>query len=410
MKPAPRRALECLALSIAGLGISAYLGFLHLALLRGELYGGPACGGIGSLFNCQAGAPSRFGSALGLPLSLWGILGYLATLNLALIAWQFPDWAEAALTGLVGLTATFLFIDAGLLVVMVTQIRLLCAFCLATYGINLLLLLVAKQALARPWVQVIRQLPSVYQAFLLGAWANGVGLFFWGVLLTGFAGVVAVNASAEFLTRAPGGLRERMMQMVLYTPRVQVETAGNPRLGPSRAPIQVVEFMDFMCPICQQAARFDAILLATHRNEVSLVLKQFPLDQSCNSAIERTVHTGACKLAVAAQCAHVQGKFWAFHDRMLQQNLPYLLGDLERDVARAGLDLAAFRECMASGQGLEAVARDVAEGARLKLVSTPAYVVNGVPILGAITPAQFEELVKVLRQSGSLRGASETRR
>ena len=120
-----RGAAFCAGLSFLGLGLSAILAVLRLALMRGELIGGPVCGDVGTLVNCYAVSASRFGQVAGLPLAFWGLLGYLATLILAVIAWQWPDQATEALTLIAGLSAAFLVLGAALLVVMVLQLRTL---------------------------------------------------------------------------------------------------------------------------------------------------------------------------------------------------------------------------------------------------------------------------------------------
>ena len=104
----PRSASVCFFLSLTGLFLAGYLSFIHLALLRGELYGGPLCGGAGSLFNCHAVAASRFGKLFGVPMAFWGVLGYLLLLTLSLIAWIFPELRRQALAGAAALAGIFL--------------------------------------------------------------------------------------------------------------------------------------------------------------------------------------------------------------------------------------------------------------------------------------------------------------
>jgi hypothetical protein len=48
-----------------GIGVCVYLTVLHIALLRGELVGGAACGTAGSVFNCHAVTASPLGSVGG---------------------------------------------------------------------------------------------------------------------------------------------------------------------------------------------------------------------------------------------------------------------------------------------------------------------------------------------------------
>lgn len=382
-------------LSLLGLAVSGYLGFFHVALARGELLRGPMCGEIGSLFNCHAVAASRFSRLLGLPLAFWGIVGYVVTLWLAVMAWQAEEWREQAFTALACLSALFLAFDAWLFGIMALQIRTLCALCLMTDLINILLLVVSKKAAGRSWAAIFRQFPAAARAFLPGrqrpvAWA------FWGVVLTGLAGAVSVEAAIGFLTRPSARLREQMRQQMLNAPQVSVNTETDPMKGDSNAPIQMVEFVDFLCPLCREAAQFNAIILAGHRGEVSLRLKQFPLDRTCNGTITHDPHPGACRLAAAAKCAQEQGRYWALHDRLFQQGPQYSFNQMELDAGAAGLDMGRFRQCMESGRGDQAVQRDIQEAARLGIRSTPTYVVNGIIINGTISPEAFERLKETL--------------
>jgi protein-disulfide isomerase len=228
---------------------------------------------------------------------------------------------------------------------------------------------------------------------------------FWGIVLTGTAGSLAVHASTTFLAQGPPGtLRKQMTNFVSQQNRVSVQTSGDPQQGPDNAAIRVVEFSDFLCPSCQRAFKFNPVVFASRRRELSFIFKHFPLEMECNSAVNRNVHPGACKIAAATECAHEQGKFWPLHDLIFEKQQPrdkthaYQLSDLEADAARAGLDVPQFQACMESGRGMAAVRRDVAEAVRLGVSSTPTFVVNGVLITGTLTPAAFEELVNATRR------------
>ncbi len=398
---ATRGARLCLALSLFGIGLCAYMTFVHIALLRGELVGGAACGAAGSIFNCHAVTASSLGSLFGLPLSLWGLLGYLATLSLAFIAWQFSEWSSKALTALVALSLLFVLVDVRLLVGMLLEIRYVCPLCLLTYAVNLLLLGLSTWAGARPWRQLFREIPTALLELLPRPRVPVVWIL-WGVVATGAAGVFAVQASTTFVSQGPPGtLRKQMEAYVSQQHRVSVDTSGDPTMGAVQPVVRIVEFSDFLCPSCRRASQFNPIIVASHRKEASFTFKHFPLDMACNDTVRRTMHPNACRIAAAAACAHEQGKFWPFHDRVFGKGPEYKVADLESDASRAGLELAAFRSCLDSGRGLELVKRDIAEGGRLGVNSTPTYFVNGVQIVGALTPVMFDELLRVVRESGS---------
>ena len=388
-----RGAILCFFLSLAGLCLAGYLSFIHLALLRGELVGGPVCGGIGSFFNCHAVAASRYADLLGVPAAFWGVLGYLVLLTLSLIAWKFPELHRQALTAVAGLAGAFLVLDTGLLWIMLAKIRALCALCLLMYGIKGFLLLIAQRALGRRWSSLFKPAPS----FWLGLRSPAAPAASWlllGVSLTGLAGVLSVHATSQYFAHAPGSLQERIARRMQTAERVAVAAGDSPRLGSPNAPVQAVIFTDLLCPLCREAAQFNAVALAAHRGKISIVVKQFPLDRDCNGAIGRTIHPGACRLAEAALCAREQGKFWAFQNRLFQAGPPADEKGLEETAYDAGINLEELRACQSSGRAREAVMREIEEGRKLGVTAAPTFFINGVQVIGAVTPAQFDEIIR----------------
>ena len=147
---AQRGASWCLVLSLLGLGLAGYLVFLYLGLMRGELISTPACGTSGIL-NCHAVTASTWSSFLGMPIALWGLLGYVTIFALALLGRQSDEWGTHAMTLIFLLAVVFVAIDTFLLAMMVFVIRFYCLWCLSTYVVNLALLVVSARALERPW-------------------------------------------------------------------------------------------------------------------------------------------------------------------------------------------------------------------------------------------------------------------
>ena len=388
----------CAVLSLIGIGLAGYLTYLHFGLLRGELLGGAACSGTGA-FNCHAVTGGAWGSLLGVPLSLWGILGYVAILALALWGQHSAESATQA-AGLVTVVASlFVAADVFLFGVMAFVIRRYCLFCLLTYAVNLLVLFSAWRALAAPWSAAVPQAARALAA-LLPSGRRPVSWLFWGMMVTGLVGAAGVHAAATFMSRGTlGSIRGQIRDYIIKQPRFSVNTEGDPTLGPADAPIQLVEFSDFFCPACQRASKINVIILSNHRSDVSFRFKHYPLDSACNDKIPRSVHPGACQVAAASECAHLQGRFWEFHDLVFEKVGAYPLGGVERDAEQLGLDMARFRACLESGEGMEAFKRDVAEAVEIGVPSAPTYVVNGVPMTGALNPAMFEEMAAVLREA-----------
>jgi protein-disulfide isomerase len=387
----------CVLLSLAGIALAAYLFSLHIGLLRGEVVGGAACGTTGA-FNCHAVTGGPWGRFLGIPLSLWGLAGYSAVFALSLLAKQAAEWTAHAMTLIFAAAALFVGLDLFLFGIMAFVIRFYCFFCLLTYAVNLSLLVVSASSLGRPWPQALGSVGSSIAA-VLPSDRRPATLLFWGILLIAAAGSAALQGATMFMSQgAPGAMRQQLREFVSKQTPVRVETADDPRIGSPDAEIQIAEFSDFRCPACQRASKVNTIILANHRQDASFVFKHYPLDPACNGNVSRMVHPGACQIAAASECAHRQGKFWAFHDLVFEAGPHYNIANLDADAQRVGLDVERFRQCLAAGEGLEAVKRDIAEGAKVKVTSTPTYLINGIPFAGGVTPAMFEEAAAVLRE------------
>ena len=448
---AARGAWLILGLGLIGVGLCAYLFYLHLGQLRGEFLGGAICSGSGVL-NCHAVTAGRWGAFLGLPLPLWGLIGYVSVITLALLARQSTAFAVPAMILTAWLAAVFLAIDAVLLGVMAFVIRFYCVFCLLSYAVNLFLFIVAlrfcgapraspglpsdapRGATSRPpvrglategpphaslceaerwgapwrggtpWPAALRQVGGALAALAPSRERPAVWLGVGMVLLT-IGTAVGLDAATTFVSRGPAAAaRTQMRQFIATQPRVTVDVAGDPALGPTNAPLTIVEFSDLFCPSCQRASKVNTVILANHRQDVFFTFKHFPLDQECNSSVARNVHPGACRVAAASECAHRQGRFWAFHDLVFEafhDGASYQVAHLEADAQRLGLEMTGFRSCLESGEGMEAVKRDIAEGLKANVRSTPTYVVNGVAVTGGFTPSSFEEFIAVLQETAT---------
>jgi len=148
---------------------------------------------------------------------------------------------------------------------------------------------------------------------------------------------------------------------------VAVPTEGAPVIGPQNAPITLVEFSDFQCPYCALATPQLQLVMKVYPTQVKLIFKQFPLD----------MHSQAAFAAAAAVAAQKQGKFWPMHDALFASR-----GDLSRPTILAlasaiGLDVKRFEADLDSAEIRKAVARDLDDGSRIGVMSTPTLFIDG---------------------------------
>ncbi len=164
---------------------------------------------------------------------------------------------------------------------------------------------------------------------------------------------------------------------------------GNPD-----APVQVIEFADFECPGCGQFATVtepDVIRRFIETGEVSFRFMDFPLEE---------IHPHAVAAHNAAACANEQGKFWEFHDQLfLRQHEWNGRGTrspknvFERIGEAVGLDMSSWDECYDSERLVPQIAANRAEGIRLRVGSTPTFIIGDQMYADVLTFDEFRQAV-----------------
>jgi protein-disulfide isomerase len=150
-------------------------------------------------------------------------------------------------------------------------------------------------------------------------------------------------------------------------PVMTIPVGDDPAWGPPTAPVTIIEFADFECPVCKENLPVLRQLRDLYRDQVRLVYRDFPL----------AVHPQARPAAEAAHCAHEQGKFWAYHDALFAQAPDLKPSDYVALAERLSLNRAEFTSCLAGTRPKAAVAKDLAAAQNLGLSGTPTFFING---------------------------------
>jgi protein-disulfide isomerase len=192
-------------------------------------------------------------------------------------------------------------------------------------------------------------------------------------------------------------LRAKYEVKVLLEPyRVPVELGGAPVRGNPKAPVTIVEFSDFQCPYCVRARPSVARVREVYGDQVRFAFRHFPLD----------FHEQAEKAGEGAACAGEQGKFWEMHDLLWTNTAKLQVPDLKAHAETLGLDAAAFATCLDSGRYAHLVEGDVEAGQGYGVSGTPAFFVNGRPLVGA---QPFEAFAQVIDEELARQGLASPR-
>lgn len=105
--------------------------------------------------------------------------------------------------------------------------------------------------------------------------------------------------------------------------------------------------------------------------------------------------------AEAAECAADQEKFWEYHDKLYDSQSGENQGafnkeNLKKFAQEIGLDTQAFNECLDSGKYMALIQEDTQAASSLGVKSTPTFLINGQPVIGAQPFDVFQQTIESL--------------
>ncbi len=173
-----------------------------------------------------------------------------------------------------------------------------------------------------------------------------------------------------------------------------------PTKGVEQAPVTIAEFAEFYCPYCarhlfQTFPKIDAEYI--QNGLVKYVFHNL------------IVHGEVAQLAAqAGECAHAQGHFWEYHDRLFYVIFEEGKGHLDAEGLKAiarelGLNEEMFSSCLTSEQAKAEVEKDrkileeflaqVPEAEKPRSIGTPLFFINGHPLVGAWPYERFKAMI-----------------
>lgn len=158
-------------------------------------------------------------------------------------------------------------------------------------------------------------------------------------------------------------------------------------LGPTDAPIKVIEFADFECPFCRRADSVYREVSKRYGSAVSFVFVHDPL----------RIHRFAIPAARAAECAARQGRFSQFHDLLYDQQDSLGLKSwsaFARDAGVRSMDM--FERCVAAGDTATAIRRGLDAARAFRVNATPTVLINGWRFSSPPSLQQFDSTIRAL--------------
>jgi protein-disulfide isomerase len=173
----------------------------------------------------------------------------------------------------------------------------------------------------------------------------------------------------------------------------KIKTDLEPSFGAPGAPVVLVVFSDFQCPLCREEAKtLREKIPSVFPNEVRVYFKDFPLE---------AIHPWAKMASIAGRCVFRQNPevFWGYHDWMYEHQGEITAENLKSKVLEFGkeksLDTLQLSRCMDNKSTEGEVDKEIANGRALQIDATPTIFLNGRRLVGNTPWQNLEQIIRV---------------
>jgi protein-disulfide isomerase len=187
-----------------------------------------------------------------------------------------------------------------------------------------------------------------------------------GLVLACTLVLTGIVVKREFWPPQPDGASARVVKL---DPDVWEALAGGRHaIGIPGAPVTIVAFADFQCPFCRDFARETVMpILSKYEDNLVFVFRHLPIPG----------HRFAYAAARATECAAAQSRFWPMHDALFARQDSIGVRAFSLYARDAGVNTAAFDECMAETAPHDDIESDREFAATIGATGTPVVIVNG---------------------------------
>lgn len=390
-------ALLGFAFVLIGIGLAALLVCKHVfpELCKGS-YG---CT-IDGVDGCQELAQSKYAKILGVPIALPGLFYYCTSFFLLGMIMRSDSKKKTSglVTALLSLAIFGVIFDVYLGYINFFKLVVYCRLCAYTYVCTAGILASAV------WIYMLNKKENQETGSVVDAWpAAGMGLLL-AVVLTGAIFITSRVSASPAADLLPAEQVPEFLAEFRALKEAKLSTQGLETFeGDEKAYIIIHKFADFLCPHCYDAGKILEGASARWPGRIRIYYRQFPLDGTCNPAIQRkNAEYGPmrCDGATATICSVQQKIFPGMHHGVFAlQKDPDAISraNLQRLTEKLGGNWQQLQACMATQLPMAAIARDVKDAESIELNSTPVVVVQS-RVLPAGTPdaKYFRRLIDAL--------------
>lgn len=343
---------------------------------------------INATFNCDTAALSPFAAIMGIPISILG--GLIHVLLLLIIASQILDFTShrrrSQLHGL-WLSLFIAMVSIIMFLVSITQLSSYCIFCLATYFLSFITLVLL-------WVDYRSSQASTNKEKKLCLmnelqWKQCKTLVLTLLAIPALAFIfhrsLLKNTQAEYGKKAHIAIKRALISWKA-SPKRDFPSPPSLVKGPSKnqAKITVTEFADFLCSHCQKAAAHLKSFSNAHLDDIRFEFYNFPLSGCSEDSSDGHNHRLSCYLAKAVHCSGQQASSWVLHDiifknqsQLARSSFSDAENFIKNHAQRSNMNWDGLKSCMDLAATKDAILAQIEDAKKASVKSTPAIFVNG---------------------------------
>ena len=360
--PYPAYFWVVILLAASGLADSIYLAVSHYRVYTDIAYSSFCA--ISKAINCDTVSQSVYSILLGIPIPVWGSIGYTFLLLILLFARKKEATGQRLWPIIFSVSLAFSTYSVILAIISVFYIHSYCIMCVASYGINFLLLYYS-------WI--------IRKRFDNTELIKGLKLdisFLWKLrkkVLSVF--LPALSFCLILLILFPSYWNFSSTLLPKDMPNGNTKE-GYPWIGARNPELEIMEFTDYQCFQCKKMHFFLRQLIAKHPGKIRLIHRHFPMDHKLNPIVKERFHVGSSTMALFSAYAQTQGKFWEMNDALYRIAGKKKVINIKELAEKIDLNYRALSYSTKDRGIRYKVKHDISTGIKLGINGTPAYAIN----------------------------------
>lgn len=321
--------------------------------------------------DCDGVAKTSFSHFFGIPLFAWGALLYMLFTVMLLSPkltkfklLRFLEVFKNPYSYIFSLASLAFVISMSLACISIFVIQKICTLCFATYIVDLLLAIFAKDFSKPLFFEVKQTFDDVKSAlsekkYLITACVL-VAAFVATLVYTCVSGIFVPQNESEDLGK------------IVHEENFVYE---DNKLGAKDAQIIINDYIDYNCAGCLMM-NTSLRRIVKELDNVLIIQHNFPLDKECNPLIKGAGHPGSCFEARVVLAAGKQGKYWEA-DKLMFEHTPVKKSDIKRIFSKIkGLDVKKLLEDCESDEIKNELAEQIQEALDKNIDATPTTIIN----------------------------------